>query len=41
MRVISVSPDTSVVDATKIITEHGFAGLPVVDENNHIVGILT
>lgn len=28
--VISVSPDTSVLDATRIITEHSFAGLPVV-----------
>ncbi len=40
-KVISVSPDSSVAEATKIITEHSFDGLPVVDKDNYLVGILT
>ena len=40
-RVISVSPETPVVEAAKIITEHNFVGLPVIDASNHLVGILT
>ena len=39
--VISVSPESSIADAIKIITRHGFDGLPVVDSNNRLVGILT
>lgn len=40
-KAISVSPDTLVTDATKIITEHNFDGLPVIDQDNRLVGILT
>lgn len=40
-RAISVSPDTSAMEAAKIITEHNFDGVPVVDDNNHLIGILT
>ena len=40
-KVISVSPDSSVADATKIITEHSFDGLPVIDNKNRLVGIIT
>ena len=40
-KVISVSPKSSITDATKIITEHSFDGLPVIDESNHLVGIIT
>ena len=41
IKVISVSTDTPVIDAAKIITEHNFVGLPVVDGENHLIGILT
>lgn len=40
-KVISVSPDSPIADATKIITEHSFDGLPVVNRNNQLVGIIT
>lgn len=39
--VISVHPTTPIIEAAKIITEHNFDGIPVVDESNHLVGILT
>src|SRR3990167_8195816 len=40
-KVISISPNSSITDATRIITEHSFDGLPVIDETNHLVGIIT
>ena len=40
-KVISVSSDTSIFEAAKIISEHNFDGLPVIDENNHLIGIVT
>ena|SRR3989344_2600535 len=40
-RVISVAPDTSIFDAAKIISEHNFDGIPVIDMDNQLVGILT
>lgn len=39
--VISVFPDTSLIDAAKIIAEHNFDGVPVVNENHILLGILT
>ena len=39
--VISVHPDTSLLDAAKILAEHNFDGLPVVDDNNKLLGIVT
>jgi len=38
--VVTVSPDTSAVDALKIMKEHGFRRLPVVD-NGRLVGMVT
>ncbi len=40
-KVISVSPESLVMDANKIILEHGFSGLPVVDNDNRLIGIIT
>ena len=40
-RPITVGPDESVVHAAKIIADHNFNGLPVVDNNNKVIGILT
>jgi CBS domain-containing protein len=39
--VISVSPETSVRDAIKLMLQHRISGLPVVDEEQALVGILT
>ncbi len=40
-KVVSISPDTSLFEAAKIISEHNFDGMPVVDKENHIIGIVT
>jgi CBS domain-containing protein len=39
--VIGVAPDTSVREAIMLLTEKGFAGLPVVDELGQVVGIFS
>ena len=40
-QVISVLPDLPMADAASIIAEHGFDGVPVVDGEYKLVGILT
>lgn len=40
-RVLSVSPETPIGEATRIITEHNFDGMPVIDNDGKLVGILT
>src|SRR3989338_4962642 len=40
-KVISVEPDMPLIKAAQIIMEHSFDGVPVVDEENKLVGILT
>ena len=40
-KIISVSPESLIADANKIIIEHGFSGLPVVDNNSRLIGIVT
>ena len=39
--VISVKPETPLQEAAEILAKHGFDGMPVVDEENKLVGILT
>ncbi|WP_213770520.1 CBS domain-containing protein [Bradyrhizobium sp. dw_78] len=39
--VVTVSPDVSVVDAAKLLTEYDVSALPVVDDELHVVGILS
>ena len=39
--VITVRPDTSVAEAVKLLGEHDISALPVVDSDNHLVGILS
>ncbi|MBN1382705.1 MAG: CBS domain-containing protein [Deltaproteobacteria bacterium] len=39
--VITVHPETGIVEAAKLILENHFNGLPVVDEHNRLVGIIT
>lgn len=40
-RPLSVGPDESVVYAAKLMFENDFPGLPVVDERNVVIGIVT
>jgi CBS domain-containing protein len=39
--VITVHPETSVVDLAKLLTEHHINGVPVVDDAENLVGIVT
>lgn len=39
--VISVEPEMKLIEAARIIMEHNFDGVPVVDNENKLVGILT
>ena len=39
--VISVHPETTLLDVAKILAEHNFDGVPVVDAENKLVGIVT
>lgn len=40
-RLVTVRPDTPIIDAAELMLEHKVGGLPVVDAHNHLVGILT
>ncbi|WP_063053783.1 CBS domain-containing protein [Nocardia arthritidis] len=39
--VVSVRPGTSLREATALLTAHGFAALPVVDEQGRVVGVVS
>jgi CBS domain-containing protein len=39
--IISVSVDTPLLEANDILLKHGFAGLPVIDEQNILLGMFT
>jgi CBS-domain-containing membrane protein len=39
--VITVHPDTSVLDLAKLLSEHRINGVPVVDDAGNLVGIVT
>ena len=38
--VVTVSPETGIADAAKLLLERGFNGVPVVDEMNKVVGLV-
>ena len=40
-RVVTVTPETSFKDALRIMRARRVSGLPVVDSNGHLVGIVT
>jgi CBS domain-containing protein len=40
-KVITVAPDTPLQEAARLMVEHKIGGLPVVDENNRVVGVIT
>jgi CBS domain-containing protein len=39
--VITVNPDTTIIDAAKLMLDHKISGLPVVDSDGRLVGMLT
>lgn len=39
--VLTVNPDSPILDAAEIMLEHKVSGLPVIDENRKLVGIIT
>ena len=39
--VVSVKPDVTMRDAASLILRHGVSGLPVVDEQHHLVGVIS
>jgi len=40
-RVITIAPDSSTVEAAKLMMEHKVSGLPVIDAARHVVGIVS
>ncbi len=40
-QVITVGPDTSVRELALLLSERGISGVPVIDSDNRIVGIVT
>jgi CBS domain-containing protein len=40
-RVIAVAPNATVRHAAEILADHGFTALPVVDENDDVVGVVS
>lgn len=39
--VVTVRPETPIREAVHLLIEHGFAGLPVVDDDERVVGVVT
>ncbi|WP_084520190.1 CBS domain-containing protein [Nocardia mexicana] len=39
--VVTVRPESTLSEAISLLTEHGFAALPVVDDTGHVVGMLS
>lgn len=39
--VVSIGPNATIREAVVLLTEHGFAGLPVVDQDDRVIGVLT
>lgn len=39
--VVSVRPDTPLDDAAHLFVRHGFSTMPVIDDDNHLVGLVT
>ena len=40
-KVITVAPDASLAEAAKLMLDHKISGLPVVDKEGHVVGIVS
>jgi CBS domain-containing protein len=39
--VISVRPETTILQAAELMLQHRISGLPVADSDGHVVGIVT
>jgi CBS domain-containing protein len=39
--VVTVTPATSIQSVAKLMADHGISGLPVVDDDRHVVGIIS
>ncbi len=39
--VVTVGPDTTILEATNILVKHDITGLPVVDKKNRLLGIVS
>lgn len=39
--VVTVGPDTTILEATNILVKHNISGLPVVDKKNKLLGIVS
>ncbi len=40
-KVLTVSPETSILEAARIMLQHKISGLPVVDDRRNLIGIVT
>jgi CBS domain-containing protein len=40
-RVVSVSPETTVLEAVRLMLQNHISGLPVIDASGHLVGVVT
>ena len=40
-KVISVAQETPILDAARLMIQHGISGLPVIDSNDRVVGIVS
>jgi len=39
--ILTIRPDDTIYDAAKLMLEHKISGLPVIDESNHLLGMIT
>lgn len=39
--VIKVKPDTAIIEVIDLLVEHAISGVPVVDDENKVVGVIT
>lgn len=40
-RVVTVTPDSPIVEAAELMVQHNISGLPVIDATGHVVGIVS
>ncbi len=40
-QVVTITPESSILDAARLMLEHKISGLPVVDDGSHLVGIIS